>query len=69
MDKIIITNDGKGKAQSFEASVELSSENKYWGLFNSNFIGYGVDEFSAKHQMVEQINTLIERLQSLKSKL
>lgn len=60
-----VKNDGKQKAQSCEASVEIF-ENGEWGYFNAEFKGYGADEWSAKQNLIEQVDRLIEKLNKLK---
>jgi hypothetical protein len=64
--KIKVTNDGKQKAQSCEAELELDSESTYWGLFNAKFKGYGVNDYSAKMNLVQQIDDLIIQLNKIK---
>lgn len=46
--KITIKNDGKGKAQSYEAELNEFSEGNYWGHWKLELSGYGANEFSAK---------------------
>lgn len=62
---IKITNDGKQKAQSFEAELELDSVD-YWGFFKTEFIGYGANECSAKMNLIKQIDNLIIELNKIK---
>jgi hypothetical protein len=63
---IIIKNDGKGKAQSFTAELDLTSISSYWGYYNSSFIGYGSNEWSAKMSLIQQIDNLILELDKIK---
>lgn len=63
---IIITNDGKSKAQSCEAKIQFNSPFKYWGYYECYFVGYGGNEWSAKMQLIDQINNLISELNKLK---
>jgi hypothetical protein len=63
----IVINDGKQKAKSYEAEIEFHSDGTYWGFFNAKFVGYGVDEWSAKMNLIEQTETLIKKLQELKA--
>lgn len=64
---IKVTNDGKQKAQSCEAEIEFHSDSTYWGFFNTKFVGYGANEWSAKMNLIEQTETLIKKLQELKA--
>lgn len=61
-----VTNDGKQKAQSCEAEVELNSQSTYWGFFRANFTGYGANEWSAKMNLIQQVDDLIVELNKLK---
>jgi hypothetical protein len=63
---IKITNDGKQKAQSCEAEIEFNSTLTYWGFFSANFTGYGVNEWSAKMNLIQQVDDLISELNKLK---
>lgn len=58
-------NDGKGKAQSWEAELSINSELNYWGSYNLFLIGYGADEWSAKENVKQQLNDLLEKTQKL----
>lgn len=49
--EIKIKNDGKGKAQSYEAVLEAHSEHNYWGYYNLYVAGYGANEYSAKEKL------------------
>ena len=64
--EIRIRNDKKQKAQSCEASLQVFN-NGGWGHFDTEFEGYGVDEWSAKQNLIEQIDCLIEKLQKVKA--
>lgn len=64
--QIKVTNDGKQKAQSCEAEIEFNSESTYWGFFGANFTGYGANEWSAKMNLIKQVDDLIVKLQKLK---
>lgn len=63
---INIKNDGKQKDQSCEAEIELNSKSTYWGFFKANFNGYGANEWSAKMNLIQQVDDLIKELQNLK---
>lgn len=63
--EIRVKNDGKQKAQSCEASVQIF-ENGGWGHFNAEFEGYGANEWSAKQNLIEQVDRLIAELNKLK---
>lgn len=63
---ITISNDGKERAQSYEAKIELTSDNKYWGFYESKFVGYGANAWSAKMNLIEQTENLIQQLHALK---
>lgn len=67
MEQLKLKNDGKQRAQSWEAEIELSSENHAWGHFLAQFSGYGVDEWSAKMNLIQQVDDLIVELQKLKN--
>ena len=64
--EIKLRNDGKQKAQSCEAEVELSSKNHAWGNFRAEFSGYGANDWSAKMNLIQQVDDLIVELQKLK---
>ena len=64
--EIRVKNDKKQKAQSCEASLQLFN-NGGWGNFNAEFEGYGANEWSAKQNLIEQIDCLIEKLQKVKA--
>jgi len=64
--EIRIRNDKKQKAQSCEASLRVF-DNGRWGHFDAEFEGYGADEWSAKENLIEQIDCLIEKLQKIKA--
>ena len=64
--EIKLKNDGKQRAQSCEAEIELCSKNRVWGHFKAEFSGLGVNEWSAKMKLIEQVDTLITELQKLK---
>lgn len=59
--KITTKNDGKGKAQSWEAELVVNSESTYWGSYNLFLTGYGSDEFLAKENLKQQFNDLLEK--------
>jgi hypothetical protein len=40
--EIKLRNDGKQKAQSCVANIELSSKSHSWGHFYAEFSGYGI---------------------------
>ena len=63
--KIKIINDGKEKAQSFEAYFELKSENNGWGSFAVNFDGYGANKYSAEQNLIFKAIELREKLDEL----
>ncbi len=64
--EIKLKNDGKQKAQSCEAEIEIQSATTYWGSFKSEFVGYGVNEWSAKMNLIQQVDALMVELQKLK---
>ena len=64
--EIKLRNDGKQKAQSCEAEIELSSKNHAWGHFRAEFSGYGANDWSAKMNLIQQVDDLIVELQKLK---
>lgn len=65
--EIKLRNDGKQKAQSCEAKIELScSKNNAWGHFRAEFSGYGANDWSAKMNLIQQVDDLIVELQKLK---
>ncbi|MCA2656606.1 hypothetical protein [Microcystis sp. M061S2] len=64
---IKVSNDGKQNAQSFEAELELNSTIHYWGHFRAEFSGYGANEWSAKMNLIEQIDNLIIELNKIKN--
>jgi hypothetical protein len=64
--EIKVKNDGKQKAQSCEAVIDFSSKNHAWGHFNADFSGYGANEWSAKMNLIQQVDDLIIELQKLK---
>ena len=64
--EIKLRNDGKQKAQSCEAEIELSSKNHAWGHFRAEFSGYGANDWSAKMNLIQQVDGLIVELQKLK---
>lgn len=66
MEKMKVKNDGKQKAQSCEATIDFASTNNAWGHFNADFSGYGANEWSAKMNLIEQVDKLIIELQELK---
>lgn len=63
---IKVTNDGKNKAQSYEAEIELDSNLTYWGYYTSKFTGYGANEWSAKMNLIQQVDDLLIELNKLK---
>ena len=63
--EIKVINDGKERAQSFEASFELWSESNGWGHYNSNFSGYGTNKYSAEQNLIFQAIELREKLDEL----
>jgi hypothetical protein len=65
--EIKLRNDGKQKAQSCEAKIELGSKNQGWGNFNAEFSGWGADGWSAETNLIQQVDELILELQKLKS--
>ena len=67
--EIKLRNDGKQKAQSCEAEIELSSKNNAWGHFRAEFSGYGVNDWSAKMTLIQQVDDLIVELQKLKDSM
>lgn len=65
--EIKLRNDGKQKAQSCEVEIELScSKNNAWGHFRAEFSGYGANDWSAKMNLIQQVDDLIVELQKLK---
>jgi len=66
---IKVTNDGKNKAQSCEAEIELNSKSTYWGTFSSKFTGYGANEWSAKMNLIQQVDDLLIELNKLKDEI
>lgn len=58
-------NDGKGKAQSWEAELTINSDSNYWGSYNLSLTGYGSDEYSAKENLKQQFRDLIEKTEEL----
>jgi hypothetical protein len=58
---ITITNDEKGKRQSFEANItiEESSSN---GHYYISLIGYGASEKEAKVNLIEQVRDVMDKL-------
>jgi hypothetical protein len=64
--KINFKNDKKGKAQSIEATSSLTEGNS-WNSFEVKLEGSGVNEWSAKMNLVEAAQKLITRLQILVS--
>jgi len=50
---VTIQNDGKGRWQSFEASLSL------WQV---DSIGYGATEAEAKQQLVDKINKVVKEI-------
>lgn len=64
--EIKVKNDGKQKAQSCESELEISSKNNAWGHFRADFSGYGANEWSAKMNLIQQVDDLIVELQKLK---
>ena len=65
--EIRVRNDKRQKAQSCEATLQVFN-NGGWGHFDAEFEGYGADEWSAKQNLIEQIDCLIEKLQKVKAK-
>lgn len=63
--EIRVENDGKGKAQSCEATLSIYSDTTYWGHFSADFSGYGANEWSAKINLIEQAEILIEKLNEI----
>ena len=63
--EIKVINDGKEKAQSFEASFELRSESNGWGYYNSDFEGYGANKYSAEQNLIFQAIELRDKLNEL----
>jgi len=63
---LVESNDGKERAQSCEASIEIKGTDTSWGLYQCKFAGYGADAWSAKMNMFIEINKLIEHLGKLK---
>lgn len=64
--KIETTNDGKQRAQSCDATLTLKDKNE-WGSFTAEFTGYGANEWSAKENLIENIDKLIAELDKIKS--
>lgn len=64
--EIKLTNDGKQKAQSCVANIELSSKTHSWGHFYTEFTGYGANDYSAKMNLIKNVDDLIIELQKLK---
>lgn len=64
--KIKVKDDGKKRAQSCEAKIELTSKDTYWGHFRADFSGYGANDWSAKMNLIQQVDDLILELQKLK---
>jgi hypothetical protein len=58
-------NDGKGKAQSFESTLNLYSTNSSWGCFNVEFSGYGANKWSSEQNLIAQAKDLREVLNQL----
>jgi hypothetical protein len=67
--EIKLKNDGKQKAQSWEASLDLNSKINTWGHFSAQFSGYGANEWSAKMTLLQQVDDLIAELQKLKDSI
>ena len=65
MSDIKIKNDGKGRAQSFEAFYSLDGSDG-WGFYEAKFEGYGANEFSAKNNLVQQVDNMIKNLKRIK---
>ena len=63
--EIKTVNDGKGKAKSFEATLNLYSYHSSWGHFDVDFSGYGVDKWSAEQNLIMQAKDLREMLNQL----
>lgn len=63
--EIKVINDGKGKAQSFEASLTIESESSYWNSFTVNFDGYGCNKYSAEQNLIFSAVELREKLDEL----
>ena len=62
--KIKFKDDKKGKAQSVDAEYSIASGNS-WNWWEANLEGVGVDEWSAKMNLVEAAEKLIIHLQEL----
>ncbi len=64
--EITVTNDGKGKGQSFEATIDInSSEDLYFMHFNTNLTGYGDTNHNATQNLVWSAEKLRDILNNL----
>lgn len=68
MSDIIIVNDKKEKRQSWEAHYNQDGSTPM-GHYNSNFSGYGADEYEAKQNLIEQVDNLIKNLKRIKDQI
>ena len=62
--EIKTTNDNKGKAQSWDAEVELTDGNS-WNKFSVKLTGSGFNEWSAKMNLVDAAERLVVELKKL----
>lgn len=51
---IEIKNDGKGKYQSFTATIHLPTNPESMGFFGGEIVGYGATEEEAREHVVKQ---------------
>ena len=65
---IKVTNDGKEKHQSWEAKLEQSgSDGK--GHYDTLFVGYGINEYEARTNILQQVDNLIKNLKRIKDEI
>jgi len=65
---IKIKNDGKERYQSFTASVSQDGSTSM-GHYTTYFEAYGRNEYEAKANVVEQVDTLIKNLKRIKDQI